>query len=1044
MTAVDDASDCVEVLARNGIDAVVVGDRLPADGIALLERLQSGRPARPLLVSPTDGSEELAARAIDAGATTYVPSDASVERLATAIQDVVGGGDGPDIEADGDASGADVAILEERYRRLVETAPFPINLIDEDGTIVWCNETLVKLLEADSREALLGRAIFEFVHGADAEQAREELAAIFEEGAHVGPTDFRVETETGRTRALTISTTPTTADGERLAQAVVADVTQLDLVVEALRTQRNFVEDLLDTLQDVFYLVSPEGTLERWNDRLSEVTGYSDAELAGMAAADLMHPDDRDRPDAAIETAIEEGESFFEATVQAKTGATRRYEFRNARVDHSDGRLRGVVGIGRDVTERERIMREAQADEERYRTLVELSPNPILVHHPDGVIRFANQAAADLLDADSTLDVIGEPLMRFISPDSREASRENIQATLAGERAPTRIEREFVTLAGETKHVELSARPITYEGERALVVVLQDITARNEHERTLTRLHEVTREMMAADASTRIAAVATRAATDRIDLEFSLVYSFDDAANALVLVDGVDAGPVPDALTDPLNEGPLWECFVADEPLAWGPDDDVRPADVPAGFAIPLGNHGVFLAGRTDGEGLSAPDRDVVRLLAGNLEAAFDRADRTAELRERDARLATQNESLDRVNRLNEIVRRSTQAVVRAATRDEIEQDVCDQLAAADRYAFVWLAGRDTDHDRIVPRRWAGVDAEYIDHLANTTDAPLDDLVRAALETRAVQVQPNVLTDPAWESSRRDALTHGFQAIAAVPVVRDGVTDGVFVVHAQQAGLFDDEEQAVLAELGRTVGYAIQAVARNAAVESDERTELELRIRDDRFLANRLATATGAEVEFVGGVPENGGVLRAFFRLSNVAVPDVEAVFGDWESVHDVHVVSATETGGLYQFHLSMPWLVELCRSTGATLRSMHVSGGETAVNVTVPSSIDVRSFVETIQDHHPSTELVARHSRAVAVDTRETFREHVRTQLTDRQREALQTAHYGGFYEWPRECSTQELGAMLDIASSTFQYHLRAAERKVVAAILADTVPRD
>ncbi len=56
---------------------------------------------------------------------------------------------------------------------------------------------------------------------------------------------------------------------------------------------------------------------------------------------------------------------------------------------------------------------------------------------------------------------------------------------------------------------------------------------------------------------------------------------------------------------------------------------------------------------------------------------------------------------------------------------------------------------------------------------------------------------------------------------------------------------------------------------------------------------------------------------------------------------------------------------------------------------------------------------------------------------LTDRQREVLETAYDGGFFERPKDANSDELAARLDITRSTFLQHLRAAERKLLDAVL-------
>jgi predicted DNA binding protein len=79
---------------------------------------------------------------------------------------------------------------------------------------------------------------------------------------------------------------------------------------------------------------------------------------------------------------------------------------------------------------------------------------------------------------------------------------------------------------------------------------------------------------------------------------------------------------------------------------------------------------------------------------------------------------------------------------------------------------------------------------------------------------------------------------------------------------------------------------------------------------------------------------------------------------------------------------------------------------------------------------------LAARRERTDSVETVGTFRAAFEARCTDRQFEALETAHYGGFYEWPRQSNNADLAEALGISSPTYQAHRRTAERKLVAAV--------
>lgn len=114
--------------------------------------------------------------------------------------------------------------------------------------------------------------------------------------------------------------------------------------------------------------------------------------------------------------------------------------------------------------------------EERYRVLVESSPDPIAVHS-QGVIVYANPAAARLMGAAQPADLVGIPVMSFVHPDDRPLVVERIRRTQQEGRLAEPVEERFVRLDGAVIHVETTALPTRFEGQPATQVVVRDITA---------------------------------------------------------------------------------------------------------------------------------------------------------------------------------------------------------------------------------------------------------------------------------------------------------------------------------------------------------------------------------------------------------------------------------------------------------------------------------------------------------------------------------------------------------------------------------------
>ncbi|NWG00112.1 MAG: PAS domain S-box protein [Thermoanaerobaculaceae bacterium] len=139
------------------------------------------------------------------------------------------------------------------------------------------------------------------------------------------------------------------------------------------------------------------------------------------------------------------------------------------------------VALAIDHVRAEQAVRQS---EERYRRLVELSPDGIAVHC-DGKVMFVNRKGLELLGYTSPEEVLGRPALDFVHPDSRPVVVARIRQLLAGGGPVPPVEETFLKADGSCLEVEVTATALTYQGKPAVQLVYRDISQRKAMEARL-------------------------------------------------------------------------------------------------------------------------------------------------------------------------------------------------------------------------------------------------------------------------------------------------------------------------------------------------------------------------------------------------------------------------------------------------------------------------------------------------------------------------------------------------------------------------------
>jgi PAS domain S-box-containing protein len=225
------------------------------------------------------------------------------------------------------------------------------------------------------------------------------------------------------------------------------------------------------------------GCVEWVNPAFTRLTGFSPEEVLGKRLT-LIARDEETRETALdyVLTRFLRGEAAkLELPGCAKSGRPFWVDLEVQPIRAGNDEEAGFMAIATEITERKEAAQALAESEERYRQLVELSPDPIAVHC-DGRIVFVNPSASILLGAASPDELVGRPVMDFVHPDSRRSVTERIQKMLSSGQPVELLEEKIVRLDDRTVDVEVAGAPITFHGKQAVQLVARDVTARKQAE----------------------------------------------------------------------------------------------------------------------------------------------------------------------------------------------------------------------------------------------------------------------------------------------------------------------------------------------------------------------------------------------------------------------------------------------------------------------------------------------------------------------------------------------------------------------------------
>jgi len=813
---------------------------------------------------------------------------------------------------------------------------------------------------------------------------------------------------------------------EDVVAVLYDDITEYKRLEKQLRTENEHVD--LAVANSPLVLFRMDADLRyTW---IKNPAGDFDPEaVLGKRDDELLSPASAETVMAPKRTALETGETVREELTYELPSGKVTYDLTVDPVYDESGEITGLTCVAVDITERKGLQKQLRTEKEQLDVAV--ANSPLVVFRMDTDLRYTWVKNPNK-DFDPEA-VLGKREDEFLPPETAEILM-----------APKRTALETGETVREELTYELPSGKVTYDLTVAplrddsgkiigLTCAALDITEQKRLQRSLERLNAATRELIDASPETisdRVAGLAV----DILGVEYASLWRYDEADGELREHDS-RSDPELDAqavrLPDDFAED-VWQAFIGDAPEMVDDVDEHEgeKSSLRSRVLAPVGRHGVICAGSTDVDAFTERTIRLIETVAATLATAWDRAESAESL-------ARQNEELSHLERLYSLMWQIDQALVQADTVDAIDEAVCERLAASDLFEFTWIGDFTAETDSVEPRAWAGIDSIALDDFVTVANESVahESPFASAIRTGTTQVVADIATDPRAVPWRERSLEQGARSCLCIPLVHDEAVYGVLVVYGRSP-LNNRRDSSILTELGQTIAHAIHAVETRMTQRTDSVVELTLRTTTAETPLLRLSRETGCVIEFEGLVPEADSDTTVFFTASGISPDELVSVGEQSIPIEELVHLTDRADGSLFKAKLADATLPMRLLEGGATIRSLTFDEGMATAVVALPETADVREFVEEVKREVDDLELLARQSHIQRPDTGQPLQTAFEQRLTPRQQEILQLAYWSGYFESPRVQTGKELSDALDLSQSTFNYHLRGAERTLLAVV--------
>ena len=364
-----------------------------------------------------------------------------------------------------------------------------------DGTITSWNQSAERLFGYKAEEAV-GQHITLIVPW-ERRSEEEDILRRLAGGERVDHFETVRKRKDGTTLDVSLTISPIRDAAGRVigASNVARDITERKQAERALSEQAR----LLDLSNDAILVRDAGDHVTYWNQAATELYGFTRKEALGRVTHEILQTQFPLHLEKINEQLHRDGRWNGELVHTRKDGTKVIVMSRWVLDREANGNARCILETNNDITQPKRTEKALRESEERFRAIVETTPECVKLISADGTLLHMNRPGLEMVGARSADEVVGRSVYDLIAPEDRNRFKAFNERICRGEQGSLQF--DIIGLEGKRRHMETHAAPLRNPDATIVhLAVTADISERKQAEELLRRSEERFRALVNASS----------------------------------------------------------------------------------------------------------------------------------------------------------------------------------------------------------------------------------------------------------------------------------------------------------------------------------------------------------------------------------------------------------------------------------------------------------------------------------------------------------------------------------------------------------------